>query len=74
MIVEYPFGTVKRAMDAGYFLTMRLESVRAEANLIFLAYNIKRVITILGVKEIVRRLEAKYRLIFCELEEILILS
>ena len=61
MIVEHPFGTVKRPMNAGYFLTRRLESVKAEANLTFLAYNIKRVINILGVKEIVSRIEAKIR-------------
>lgn len=57
MIVEHPFGTVKRTMNAGYFLTRGLESVRAEAALTFLAYNMKRVINILGVKEIIRRIE-----------------
>lgn len=59
MIVEHPFGTAKRAMNAGYFLTRGLESVRAEANLTFLAYNFKRVINILGVKEVMRRLRAR---------------
>lgn len=59
MIVEHPFGTVKRAMNAGYFVTRGLESVRAEANLTFLAYNIKRVMNILGVKELLKRLEAR---------------
>jgi len=58
MIVEHPFGTVKRTMNAGYFLTRGLKSVRAEADLIFLAYNIKRAINIMGVKEILRRIEA----------------
>ncbi len=38
MIVEHPFGTIKRTMDAGYFLTRGLESVSGEADLIFLAY------------------------------------
>jgi len=64
MIVEHPFGTVKRPMNAGYFLTRRLISVGAEADLIFLAYNIKRVINILGVKEIVRRIEARINSIY----------
>lgn len=59
MIVEHPFGTVKRSMNAGYFLTRGLESVRAEADLTFLAYNIKRVINILGVKAIISRIEAR---------------
>lgn len=64
MIVEHPFGTVKRPMNAGYFLTRGLESVRAEAALVFLAYNMKRAINILGVKEIIERIKAKYSLIF----------
>lgn len=59
MIVEHPFGTVKRTMNAGYFLTRGLESVRAEAALTFLAYNMKRVINILGVAEIIRRIEER---------------
>lgn len=63
MIVEHPFGTVKRTMNAGYFLTRGLESVKAETDLIFLAYNMKRVINILGVSEIIRRIEAKISLI-----------
>lgn len=55
-LIEHIFGTVKRAMNAGYFLTKKIESVRAEASLTFLAYNLKRVINILGIKEILRRL------------------
>lgn len=58
IIVEHPFGTIKRSMNAGYFLTRGLESVRAETALVFVAYNMKRAINILGVKEIVRRIEA----------------
>lgn len=56
MIIEHVFGTVKRTMNAGYFLTRKIPSVRAEVSLTFLAYNMKRVINILGVKEILRRL------------------
>ena len=59
MIVEHPFGTVKRTMNAGYFLTRGLKSVTAEADLTFLAYNMKRVINILGVKEIIRRIKVR---------------
>lgn len=68
MIVEHPFGTIKRTMNAGYFLTRGLESVKMEADLIFLAYNIKRVIKILGVKEIIRRIEAEISLIYGKLK------
>lgn len=63
-IVEHPFGTVKRSMDAGYFLTRGLESVAGEADLVFLAYNMKRAINILGVKAIMEKIKAKASLIF----------
>jgi len=46
--VEHPFGTVKRAMDAGYCLTKGLRNVTGEFSLSFLAYNIKRAVNILG--------------------------
>jgi len=56
MIVEPVFGSIKRSMGFTYFLTRGFEKVRAEASLAFCAYNIRRVINIMGVKEIVRRL------------------
>jgi transposase len=56
MIVEHPFGTIKRAWGASYFLTRRKASVSAEIALSFLCYNLKRVIKILGTEEILRRL------------------
>jgi Transposase DDE domain len=46
-LVEHPFGTIKRAMDQGYFLLRGLEKVGAEMSLTILAYTIRRVITIL---------------------------
>ena len=45
-LAEHPFGTIKRGMDAGYFLLRGLEKVRAEMSLTVLAYNLKRVINI----------------------------
>ncbi|MCL2472813.1 MAG: transposase, partial [Treponema sp.] len=52
-IVEHPFGTVKRAMDAGYCLTKRLKNVSGEFSLTFLAYNLKRAINILGCRKMI---------------------
>lgn len=43
LIVEHPFRTIKRAWRMTYFLTKGLKSVKTEASLTFLAYNIKRV-------------------------------
>ena len=47
--VEHPFGTLKAWMGATHFLTRTLDKVRTEMSLLVLAYNIKRVITIIGV-------------------------
>jgi transposase len=51
-IVEHPFGTIKRGMEAGYCLTRGLRNVTGEFSLTFLAYNVKRVINILGCKNL----------------------
>jgi transposase len=52
-LAEHPFGTVKRAMDGGYCLTKGKRKTTGEFALIFLAYNIKRVINILGGKDLI---------------------
>jgi hypothetical protein len=46
--VEHPFGTLKAWMGATHFLTKTLERVSTEMSLHVLAYNLKRVMTILG--------------------------
>ena len=48
-IVEHPFGTIKRWMNQLYFLMRGLGNVRAEFSLSALAYDLKRVLTIVGV-------------------------
>jgi hypothetical protein len=48
--VEHPFGTIKAWMGATHFLTKTLEKVRTEMSLQVLAYNLKRMIAILGAK------------------------
>jgi len=47
--VEHPFGTLKAWMGGTHFLTRTLDKVRTEMSLHVLAYNIKRVIAIIGV-------------------------
>ena len=56
MMVEHPFGTIKSIWGYNNFLTRGFESVRTENLMHFLAYNLRRVINILGVKEIVKKL------------------
>lgn len=48
-LAEHPFGTMKRAMNQGYFLCRGLAKVRGEFSLTTLAYNLQRVINLLGV-------------------------
>jgi transposase len=52
-IVEHPFGTIKRHFGYTYLLTRGLPSVNAEGSLIWLAYNFKRLINILGTIKLV---------------------
>jgi transposase len=47
--VEHPFGTLKAWMGATHFLTKRLPRVSTEMSLHVLAYNLKRVMQILGI-------------------------
>ncbi len=51
-IVEHPFGTMKRALNHGYFLLRGLPKVQTEISLTVLTYNLKRVLTILGVERL----------------------
>ncbi len=48
--VEHPFGTLKAWMGSTHFLTKTLGKVRTEMSLHVLAYNMKRMIRILGVR------------------------
>ena len=55
---EHPFGTIKSWMGATHFLTRTLEKVRTEMSLQVLAYNLKRVMNILGVTGLLAALRA----------------
>ncbi len=50
--VEHPFGTIKQWMNQGAFLMRGLEKVRAEFSLTALAYNLRRVLNIVGFAEL----------------------
>ena len=51
--VEHPFGTLKAWMGSGHFLTKTLRHVSTEISLHVLAYNIKRVINLIGAQKLV---------------------
>jgi transposase len=47
--VEHPFGTLKAWMGSTHFLMRTLKNVRTEMSLHVLAYNLKRVMRIIGI-------------------------
>jgi transposase len=55
---EHPFGTLKAWMGATHFLTRTLKRVSTEMSLHVLAYNMKRVIAILGVGPLMEAIRA----------------
>ncbi len=56
--VEHPFGTLKAWMGSTHFRTRTLEKVKTEMSLHVLAYNMKRMINIFGVKPLARAITA----------------
>jgi len=56
--VEHPFGTIKHWMGSTHFLTKSLARVRSEMSLHVLAYNLKRVMSILGITETIQAMRA----------------
>jgi hypothetical protein len=56
--VEHPFGTIKSWMGATHFQMKTLKNVGTEMALHVLAYNMKRVISILGVGGLMEAIRA----------------
>lgn len=57
--VEHPFGTLKLWMGSAHFLTRSLERVGTEMSLQVLAYNLKRVMKILGMRALKDAIQAQ---------------
>ena len=55
--VEHPFGTIKAWMGTSHFLTQRLTNVKTEIALNVLAYNIKRMVALIGVQGLMSALK-----------------
>jgi transposase len=56
--VEHPFGTMKACMGATHFLTKTLPKIAAEMALSVLAYNLTRVMNIVGIKPLIAAIVA----------------
>jgi len=56
--VEHAFGTLKAWMGSTHFLTKTLPKVRTEMSLHVLAYNLKRVMRMMGVRPLIHAIRA----------------
>jgi transposase len=56
--VEHPFGTLKMRMGATHFLMKRLPKVATEMALHVLAYNLTRVMNIIGIRPLLAAIQA----------------
>lgn len=56
--VEHPFGTLKAWMGSTHFLTKTLDRVSTEMSLHVLAYNMKRMMNIIGTKPLIEAIGA----------------
>ena len=56
--VEHPFGTIKARMGATHFLMKTLSRVATEMALHVLAYNLTRVMSIMGTKPLIAAMKA----------------
>lgn len=55
--VEHPFGTLKSWMGATHFLTKTLDRVSTEMSLHVLAYNLKRVMNLIGPQKLIEAIQ-----------------
>lgn len=69
-IVEHPYGTIKRQWGFSYIMTKKTKQ-RAEADvgLIFIAYNLRRLISIIGTERLNEYLEFSVFLIYVYLHQ-----
>ena len=56
--VEHPFGTLKSWMGPSHLLTKGLKNVKTEIGLSVLAYNLKRMIAIMGAQPLISAIKA----------------
>jgi transposase len=56
--VEHPYGTIKLWMGSAHFLTRTLDRVSTEMSLHVLAYNLKRVMKLMGAAALMEAIVA----------------
>ena len=55
--MEHPFGTLKYWMGSTHFLTKTLDRVSTEMSLHVLAYNMKRVMKLIGPQNLIEAIQ-----------------
>jgi transposase len=73
-INEHVFGIIKRQWGYDHTLMKGLKKVDAETGLIFTAFNIRRILNILGTKKFIRKMKKLLKGPFLALNRILILN
>ncbi|HKI88922.1 MAG TPA: transposase, partial [Draconibacterium sp.] len=64
-IVEHPYGTIKRQWGFNYIITKKyIERAEADFGFIMTAYNLRRIINIVGMKRLWEYMESIFRF-FC---------
>uniref|UniRef100_UPI0032178598 transposase n=1 Tax=uncultured Draconibacterium sp. TaxID=1573823 RepID=UPI0032178598 len=67
-IVEHPFGTIKRQWGFNYIITKKyIEKAEADFGFIMVAYNLKRLINILGINELRKYLASIFSILCSEI-------
>jgi hypothetical protein len=69
-IVEHPFGTIKRQWGFEYVMLKGLKKNEADFGLIFSVYNLRRVLSILGIPELKKRLKGAFLFFHCPIHYI----
>jgi hypothetical protein len=57
-MTEHPFGVVKRQWGYDHVIMKGLQKTDSEISLIFLCYNLKRVMNIMGINGILKAIKA----------------
>jgi len=57
-LVEHPFGTIKSWTSSTHLLTKTLARVSTEMSLHVLSYNMKRVINLMGTRNLIAAIQA----------------
>lgn len=64
-IVEHPYGTIKRQWGFNYIITKKfIKRAEADVGLMFTAYNLRRIINIIGITKLKEYLKEQLLLIF----------